>query len=185
MAPSKKTEKNDSVAVADPAPATAPSEGDAKAPSPTGDKKHRRGSSVSEANVFKPEELAQEKKTVKIAKEVSKLNWKMNTSPATVEEPALLELPLTNPPLKSVTIFFPTGLHVVARNLKKGVTIKDAFKAIHKQFHKKADDELELPVLDDIEWTEYFANDRGNWGAVLVKQKQFQELPKKKKKDNQ
>lgn len=61
----------------------------------------------------------------------------MNTSPATVEEPALLDLPLTNPPLKSVTIFFPTGLHVVARNLKKGVTIKDAFKAIHKQFHKK------------------------------------------------
>lgn len=61
---------------------------------------------------------------------------KMNTSPATLDE-GNLDIPLTNPPLKAVKIYFPTGLNVTARNLKKGVTIKDALKAIHKQFHKK------------------------------------------------
>jgi len=172
MAPSKKTETT-TATVTDGAPP-------AEAKSPT-EKKHRRGSSTSETVVFKPEELAAEKKPVTIAKEVSKLNWKINTSPGTLDE-GNLDIPLTNPPLKSVTIFFPTGLHVVARNLRKGVTIKDALKAIHKQFHKKADDELDLPVLDTIEWTEFFANDRQNWGAVLVKQKK-EAAPTGKKKD--
>lgn len=52
MAPSKKT---DATAVVAP-PATVPPEGDASPTSPT-EKKHRRGSSVSDVQVFKPEEL--------------------------------------------------------------------------------------------------------------------------------
>jgi len=141
------------------------------ASSPTEEKKHRRGSSNAENPVFKAEELAAQKTPIVIAKDVPRLNWKMNTSPGSLEDGINLDVPLTNPPLKAVQIWFPTGLHCTARNLRKGVTIKDALKAIHKMYHKKADDEIDLPVLDTIVWTEFFANDREYWGAVLVKQK--------------
>lgn len=43
---------------------------------------------------------------------------------------------LTTPPIKKIDLHFPLGLEVSARNLK-GVTIKDALDAIHKQFKKK------------------------------------------------
>jgi hypothetical protein len=43
---------------------------------------------------------------------------------------------LTTPPVKKIDLHFPLGLHVTARNLK-GVTIKDALDAIHKQFKKR------------------------------------------------
>jgi len=38
--------------------------------------------------------------------------------------------------VKKIDLHFPLGLEVTARNLK-GVTIKDALDAIHKQFKKK------------------------------------------------
>lgn len=44
---------------------------------------------------------------------------------------------LVTPPVKRIDLQFPLGLEVTARNLK-GVTIKDALDAIHKQFKKKA-----------------------------------------------
>ena len=43
---------------------------------------------------------------------------------------------LVNPPVKRIDLHFPLGLEVTARN-SKGVTIKDALDAIHKQFKKK------------------------------------------------
>lgn len=43
---------------------------------------------------------------------------------------------LTEPPIKKIDLHFPLGLEVTARNLK-GVTIKDALDAIHKQFKKR------------------------------------------------
>lgn len=61
---------------------------------------------------------------------------KLNKSSSTVEDPAVLKLPLTEPKLKSIALHFPLGLEVTARNLK-GVTIKDALDAIHKQFKKR------------------------------------------------
>lgn len=45
-------------------------------------------------------------------------------------------MPLTEPKLKSIALHFPLGLEVTARNMK-GVTIKDALDAIHKQFKKR------------------------------------------------
>lgn len=48
----------------------------------------------------------------------------------------MLKMPLTEPKLKSIALHFPLGLEVTARNLK-GVTIKDALDAIHKQFKKR------------------------------------------------
>jgi len=107
----------------------------------------------------------------------------MNTSLTTIDD-FNLDVPLTSPPLKAVYIWFPSGIKVTARNLKNGVTIKDALKAIYKLYHKKADDELDLPVLDTIEWTQFFAEDRENWGAVLVKQKKEQAPVSKKKSKN-
>lgn len=43
---------------------------------------------------------------------------------------------LTTPPVKKIDLHFPLGLEVTARNLK-GVTVKDALDAIHKQFKKR------------------------------------------------
>ncbi len=102
---------------------------------------------------------------------------KLNKSPTTADEKDALKKMLTEPPVKKIDLHFPLGLEVTARNLK-GVTIKDALDAIHKQFKKKvsdssqqakircvlmnpngtltihlqADDEMELPVLAGFEW---------------------------------
>lgn len=61
---------------------------------------------------------------------------RLNTSPATLDEKEVLKKFLTEPPVKKIDLHFPLGLEVTARNLK-GVTIKDALDAIHKQFKKK------------------------------------------------
>ncbi|KAG6997824.1 hypothetical protein G7Y79_00037g073420 [Physcia stellaris] len=84
---------------------------------------------------------------------------------ADLEDPAVLKKFLTTPPVKKIDLHFPLGLEVTARNLK-GVTIKDALDAIHKQFKKKADDELELPVLAGFEWDK-----EESWTRLIVHQK--------------
>lgn len=61
---------------------------------------------------------------------------KLNTSPSTVEDKEYLKKLLCTPPIKKIDLQFPLGLEVTARN-NKGVTIKDALDAIHKQFKKK------------------------------------------------
>lgn len=45
--------------------------------------------------------------------------------------------------MKKIDLHFPLGLEVTARNLK-GVTIKDALDAIHKQFKKKVRNQIRL-----------------------------------------
>lgn len=77
-----------------------------------------------------------DKTPLKIAPETQKLNWKLNTSPASLGEGDTLKKYLTTPPVKKIDLHFPLGLEVVARNLK-GVTIKDALDAIYKQYKKK------------------------------------------------
>ena len=61
---------------------------------------------------------------------------RLNTSPASLDDKDVLKKFLTEPPIKKIDLHFPLGLEVTARNLK-GVTIKDALDAIHKQFKKK------------------------------------------------
>lgn len=61
---------------------------------------------------------------------------KLNASVNDVDDPTVLKKLLTTPPVKKIDLHFPLGLEVSARNLK-GVTIKDALEAIHKQFKKK------------------------------------------------
>ncbi|KAK8191404.1 hypothetical protein HDK77DRAFT_456809 [Phyllosticta capitalensis] len=112
---------------------------------------HRRKSSTS-PDVHNIQDLEKEGVDLQIAPETQKLNWKLNTSPGTLEEwKDTLKKPLVTPMVKKIDLHFPLGLNVVARNLK-GVTIKDALDAIHKQFKKKADDELEAPYLAGFEW---------------------------------
>jgi len=114
------------------------------------EKKTRRASSLN-PDVHNMVDLEKEGKEIKIAAETQKLNWKMNTSPGTIEEKDILKKPLCLPMVRKIDLHFPLGLEVTARNLK-GVTIKDALDAIHKQFKKKADDELENPYLAGFEW---------------------------------
>jgi len=111
---------------------------------------HRRASS-SAANVFSIADLEKEGVEIKISPETQQLNWKLNTSPSTIDDKEYLKRPLCTPMLKKIDLHFPLGLEVTARNMK-GVTIKDALDAIHKQFKKKADDELDAPYLAGFEW---------------------------------
>ncbi|KAI9891422.1 MAG: hypothetical protein M1814_002741 [Vezdaea aestivalis] len=135
---------------------------------------HRRASS-SVPGVFNVLDLEKEGTELAIAKETQKLNWKLNTSPATLEEKDVLKKHLTTPPVKKIDLHFPLGLEVTARNLK-GVTIKDALDAIYKQFKKKADDELDDPILAGFEWDK-----DESWTRLVVHQKK-EGAPASKKK---
>jgi len=95
-------------------------------------------------------DLEKEKTTIKINPETLQLGWKVNTSPGTLEG-VDLKKPLCTPLIKKIDLQFPTGIEVTARNMK-GVTIRDALDAIHKQLKKKADDELDEPYLKGFEW---------------------------------
>jgi len=74
------------------------------------------------------------------------LQRKLNTAPASLDDKEALKKHLTTPPVKKIDLHFPLGLEVSARNLK-GVTIKDALDAIHKQFKKKASNQMQLNSL--------------------------------------
>jgi hypothetical protein len=111
----------------------------------------RRKSSAAAPGVMNILDLEAEGTEIELPLETQKTGWKINKSPSTVEDPAILKLHLTKPPVKRIDLHFPLGLEVTARNLK-GVTIKDALDAIHKQFKKRADDELADPYLAGFEW---------------------------------
>ncbi|KAI9839827.1 MAG: hypothetical protein M1819_000017 [Sarea resinae] len=125
---------------------------------------HRRASSSAEG-VYNVNDLEKEGIDLKVAKETQTLNWKLNTPVSHVDEPEALKKHLTEPPVKKIDLHFPLGLEVTARNMK-GVTIKDALEAIHKQYRKKADDELEEPYLKGFEWDK-----EESWTRLVVHQK--------------
>lgn len=75
---------------------------------------------------------------------------RLNTSPATIDDKDVLKKYLTNPPVKKIDLHFPLGLEVTARNMK-GVTIKDALDAIHKQFKKKVRYHDRVPSYPGVE----------------------------------
>lgn len=95
-----------------------------------------RASLCSSSRTNHPRHTEKEGTEIAIAPETQKLNWKLNTSPASLGEPDILKKFLCTPPVKKIDLHFPLGLEVVARNMK-GVTIKDALDAIYKQFKKK------------------------------------------------
>jgi hypothetical protein len=99
-------------------------------------KKDRRQSSIAAPGVYNILDLESEGTELEIAIETQQTGWKINKSPMTVEDPALLKVHLTKPPVKRIDLHFPLGMEVTARNLK-GVTIKDALDAIHKPYKKR------------------------------------------------
>jgi len=100
--------------------------------------------------VFSIAELENDGKDINIDPDTLTLNWKVNTSPGTIDH-VDLKKPLCTPLIKKIVLVFPTGIEVTARNLK-GVTIRDALDAIHKPLKKKADDEMDLPYFKGFEW---------------------------------
>ncbi|POR33864.1 Uncharacterized protein TPAR_05937, partial [Tolypocladium paradoxum] len=118
--------------------------------SPPKEKGHRRQSS-SAAGVMNINDLEKDGIELQLAVETQKTGWKINSSPMAIDEPSILKIHLTKPPVKKIDLHFPLGMEVTARNLK-GVTIKDAMDAIYKAYKKRADDELDNPYLAGFEW---------------------------------
>ncbi|PGH19117.1 hypothetical protein AJ80_04195 [Polytolypa hystricis UAMH7299] len=138
------------------------------------DKTHKRTTSSVEG-VRNINDLEKEGIELQIAIETQKLNWKLNTSPASLDDKDDLKKFLTKPPVKKIDLHFPLGLKVTARNLK-GVTIKDALDAIYKQYKKKADDELDNPILAGFEWDK-----EESWTQLIIHQKKEGAPPPSKK----
>ncbi|KAF3492082.1 uncharacterized protein GIQ15_01599 [Arthroderma uncinatum] len=134
-------------------------------PSPAEAKKASKKVSSSSPDVMNIKDLEGLGIELQIAPETQKLNWKLNTSPSSLEDKDVLKKFLTTPPVKKIDLNFPLGLAVTARNLK-GVTIKDSLDAIYKQFRKKADDELDNPILAGFEWDK-----EESWTRLIVHQK--------------
>ncbi|KAF4959497.1 hypothetical protein FSARC_10702 [Fusarium sarcochroum] len=111
----------------------------------------RRASSAAAPGVMNILDLEADGIDLELAPETQKTGWKINTSPNTIEDPSMLKLHISKPPIKRIDLHFPLGKEVTARNLK-GVTIKDALDAIHKAYKKRADDELDDPYLAGFEW---------------------------------
>ncbi|KAI1616285.1 hypothetical protein EDD37DRAFT_605019 [Exophiala viscosa] len=138
----------------------------------------KRRTTSSAPGVMNLNDLEKEGTKISVAIETQKTGWKLNTSPTSVEDPSMLKKHLTEPPVKKIDLHFPLGLEVSARNLK-GVTIKDALDAIHKQFKKKADDEMEEPYLKGFEW-----DPEESWTRLKVHcQKEGMPVSKKSKKN--
>jgi hypothetical protein len=113
--------------------------------------KEKRRQSSAVPGVYNILDLEQEGTELELAIETQKTGWKINQSSSTVEDPAILKLHLTKPPVKKIDLHFPLGMEVSARNMR-GVTIKDALDAIHKAYKKRSDDELDNPYLAGFEW---------------------------------
>ncbi|KAL6865681.1 hypothetical protein ACO1O0_001776 [Amphichorda felina] len=125
-------------------------------------KKEGRRQSSAAPGVYNVNDLEKEGIELELAMETRYTGWKINKSSATVEDPAILKLPLTKPPVKRIDLHFPLGMEVTARNLK-GVTIKDALDAIHKAYKKRSDDELDNPYLAGFEWDK-----EESWTRLIV-----------------
>ncbi|RPB17414.1 hypothetical protein P167DRAFT_479473 [Morchella conica CCBAS932] len=169
-----------------------PAQTEAEMPTSPKAKGHRRGSS-SVTDVYKPadlKELIGAEGELKLAKEISKLNWKINTHPSHLDDwKQLKQIPISSPKVKLLDVYFPMGLHVTARASAAsalGVSVYDVLAAIHKQFKKKADDELEMPVLGNLEWgRSEDLTSKEHWPAVvLVAQKKEAPASSGKKKNN-
>ncbi|RSM01629.1 hypothetical protein CDV31_011270 [Fusarium ambrosium] len=121
----------------------------------TGDHEHEghghRENVRSVAGVYDINDLENEGTDLEVAVETQATGWKINKSSTTVDDPSILKLHLTKPPVRRIDLHFPLGAEVTARNLR-GVTIKDALDAIHRAYKKRSDDELDKPYLAGFEW---------------------------------
>merc|ERR1712000_301018 len=84
--------------------------------SPTEEKTTRRKSS-SVPGVYNILDLEEDGTELELAVETQMTGWKINKSPSTVEDPDILKLHLTQPPVKRIDLHFPLGMEVTARNM--------------------------------------------------------------------
>ncbi|KAJ3538935.1 hypothetical protein NM208_g5693 [Fusarium decemcellulare] len=122
---------------------------DMLAEAPPHERSHR--ASGNYPGVYNINDLEAEGTDLEVAVETQATGWQINKSSVTVDDPAILKLHLTKPPVKRIDLHFPLGMEVTARNMK-GVTIKDALDAIHRAYKKRSDDELDKPYLAGFEW---------------------------------
>jgi hypothetical protein len=117
----------------------------------------RRQSSAAAPGVSKIQELEANKTPVKLPIATQQTGWMVNTSPVPdhVEDPAVLDEFLTEPPVKRIDLWFELGDATISASNFKGVTIKDAMKAIHKRYKTKSEDELgDAKFLKGFIWEE-------------------------------
>ncbi|KAI0851195.1 hypothetical protein F5Y00DRAFT_16628 [Daldinia vernicosa] len=113
---------------------------------------HRRASSSANNTLLSIKDVWETRTKLQLAPETQKTGWKINTSPSKIDDKDILKKPLVTPLVKSIDLKTNLGMVVTARNLKEGVTIKDALDAIYHKNRKRADDELEKPYLEGFEW---------------------------------
>ncbi|RSL54263.1 hypothetical protein CEP54_009982 [Fusarium duplospermum] len=117
----------------------------------TGEDHGHHDNARSVPGVYDVNDLESEGMDLEVAIETQATGWKINKSSTTVDDPSILKLHLTKPPVRRIDLLFPLGAEVTARNLR-GVTIKDALDAIHRAYKKRSDDELDKPYLAGFEW---------------------------------
>jgi hypothetical protein len=125
----------------------------------------RRQSSAAAPGVSKIQELEASKTPVKLPIATQQTGWMVNTSPSAdhVEDPAVLDEFLTEPPIKRIDLWFELGDTSVSASNFRGVTIKDALKAIHKRYKTKSEDEL-----GDAKYLKGFIWEEDNWTRLQV-----------------
>ncbi|KAH8170347.1 hypothetical protein LIA77_09128 [Sarocladium implicatum] len=122
--------------------------------------------------VDKKKEAAKRRQSSAAAPGVSKIQelgmqpWMVNTSPTAdhVEDPAVLDEFLTDPPIKRIDLWFELGDTSVSASNFKGVTIKDALKAIHKRYKTKVSGH----ELGDAKYLKGFIWEREHWTRLQV-----------------
>jgi hypothetical protein len=125
----------------------------------------RRQSSAAAPGVSKIQELEAQQKEVELPIATQQTGWMVNTSPSAdhVEDPAVLDEFLTIPPVKRIDLWFELGDVSVSASNFRGVTIKDALKAIHKRYKTKSEDEL-----GDAKYLKGFIWEKAHWTRLTV-----------------
>jgi len=125
----------------------------------------RRQSSAAAPGVSKIQDLEANETPVELPIATQQTGWMVNTSPTGdhVEDPAILDEFLTDPPIKRIDLWFELGDTSVSASNFKGVTIKDALKAIHKRYKTKSEDEL-----GDAKYLKGFIWEREHWTRLQV-----------------
>ncbi|KAF5626996.1 WD repeat containing protein [Fusarium sp. NRRL 52700] len=114
------------------------------------------------AGVLDVEELEKDGIELIVTTETQKTGWKINKSPATVDDLSILRLQLTKPPVNRIDLRTPLETTVTAKN-SRGVRIQDALDAIYKAYKNTPDEDLEEPYLAGFEW-----DSQESWTELVV-----------------
>lgn len=125
----------------------------------------RRQSSAAAPGVSKIQDLEANKTPIELPIATQQTGWQVNESPTAdhVEDPSVLDQHLTEPPVKRIDLWFELGDTTVSASNFKGVTIKDALKAIHKRYKTKDPEDL-----GDSKYLKGFIWEESHWTRLQV-----------------